>query len=361
MEEIEAVDYMQEKPRILRVEIEARIGKKAYKSLVDSGASKSILKWAALVAMVGERTAKEMLYKEGYVPYFKLADGSMIQSRGQVRLEFWIKGEKFQHVFFVLENCSQQIILGNDFLRDVGACLDYKVGEIRLHTETGEEVRCPFGLSDDFQTPALYSLLYAGADMVIPPFSGKGVIARCSGKAPLGAGKRWGFCMRLPGGHREFLMPNAITELVEGESLVVLSNNTPRPLSVRRGEPVACFVEAKEQDFDLFEIDLETMEWKNVLPSETVAELGKDRLGKDEQLEDGELVEQEESKERKKEPAIQERDGEVCPESRNCSTVECQDHHDTVAARPEGKQRENEPAIQSAMESCALRADIARW
>ena len=53
-EEIQAMDYSHDKPKTLRVEIKLKIKGVEYEALVDSGASKSILKWSTLVAMVGE-------------------------------------------------------------------------------------------------------------------------------------------------------------------------------------------------------------------------------------------------------------------------------------------------------------------
>ena len=34
-------------------------------------------------------------------------------------------------------------------------------------------------------------------------------------------------------------------------------------MRIHRGEPVACFVEAKREEYDLFKIDLETMKWND--------------------------------------------------------------------------------------------------
>jgi hypothetical protein len=111
-EMIQVMDYVQEAPKTLRVEIKIRVGKEDVVALVDSGASKSILKWEALVRMLGETRAKQVLFKDGYIPYFKIADGSVIQSKGQVGLQFTVGGKQFTHVFYVLVNCSQQVILG---------------------------------------------------------------------------------------------------------------------------------------------------------------------------------------------------------------------------------------------------------
>ena len=82
------------------------------------------------------------------------------------------------------------------------------------------EVRCRFGLSEDWKTPALYSLLYAGKDMTIPPFSGKGMMTRCSKNASSEGEAKWGFCMRLPDGQRKFQVPNAVTDVEAGQSFV---------------------------------------------------------------------------------------------------------------------------------------------
>ena len=86
-EEIQAMDYSHDKPKTLRVEIKLDVNGVAYEALVDSGASKSILKWTTLVAMVGEKKAIDGLFRNGDTPYFKIADGSVIQSKGQVGVD----------------------------------------------------------------------------------------------------------------------------------------------------------------------------------------------------------------------------------------------------------------------------------
>ena len=56
--------------------------------------------------MVGERKAIDGLFRNGYTPYFKIADGSVIQSKGQVGLTFCVEGERFEHVFYLGEMFS---------------------------------------------------------------------------------------------------------------------------------------------------------------------------------------------------------------------------------------------------------------
>jgi hypothetical protein len=128
--------------------------------------------------------------------------------------------------------------------------------------------------------------------MTIPAFSGKGLMTACSKNNSLRDKVRWGFCMRLPASMIGFQVPNAVTEVEEGQSFVWVANGTSNPVSIHKGEPVACFVEGKREEYDLFAIDLETMKWKEAWSADQqLKEDGRKEkpAGEEQVLEDGEI------------------------------------------------------------------------
>ena len=150
------------------VDVEVAVRGQRSRALVDTGAGRSVMDWSALRQLVGTAAAEGMLFKDGYMPYFEVADGSVVQCMGQVKLDFTIQGVKFRNVFFVMERCSRPIILGNDFLHDASMCLNYKRGVLLLENESGVRVESAVGLVQNAKVPSLYSLLYATEARVVP-------------------------------------------------------------------------------------------------------------------------------------------------------------------------------------------------
>ena len=229
--------------------------------MFDSGSTRSLVSKETLDKHLGKQVADEVVKKDGYMPYFELADKSVVQGLGQATLQFLIAGKPFTHTFFVLKECSQDVILGNDFMLAKEACLNYRTGKLILHNENGETVISSFGLTEKCETPSLYSILYARKNITLPPFMYGGVEVECASKSVLRERKVWGFCSVLP---KSILTPNGVAEINHGSSIAWVTNNSSRTITVKKGDPVCSFMEADRSAYDLFAVDLETMQHVNL-------------------------------------------------------------------------------------------------
>ena len=88
-----------------------------------------------------------------------------------------------------------------------------------------------------------------------------GVEVECASKSVLRERKVWGFCSVLP---KSILTPNGVAEINHGSSIAWVTNNSSRTITVKKGDPVCSFMEADRSAYDLFAIDLETMQHINL-------------------------------------------------------------------------------------------------
>jgi hypothetical protein len=140
---------MESRPVILpsiSIQVGPKGGTKRVSTLADTGASASIVDRDFLVRTFG-RDILGRLFKNGYRPHFRIADGSLAVPLGQIKLTFTIEGIRFKNVFYVMHKCAHNIIFGGDFFDAHDALIDYRARKVALHHD-GQVVRC------DFRAPA---------------------------------------------------------------------------------------------------------------------------------------------------------------------------------------------------------------
>jgi hypothetical protein len=93
----------------LNIAVRGRVTKRI-RSLGDTGASSSLISYEFAAAILGENILEKEIYTGGYLPTFKTADSRYTTLK--VRLTFEIRGQPFTHIFYVLDKCAENIILG---------------------------------------------------------------------------------------------------------------------------------------------------------------------------------------------------------------------------------------------------------
>ena len=235
----------------------------------DSGCSTSCIEYRALCSRYGTAAVDEALFKAGYNPIFQVADGNHVASLGQIAIQFSINGVHFWHVFCVMPKLAHPFILGNNFLEQAEAAIDYKKGLLTLYNALGQAAQVPFKINNKEEAlsslqalPQRESALLAKNDITIPAFSSVHVKASpresdtlCS-EAPFGVvSPHWR--------SQKAQTPFGVMQL-RRENLILLSNFTSSPIRVRKGTPVALFVEVSRKDVDLYAADLDSMQLLNL-------------------------------------------------------------------------------------------------
>lgn len=97
-------------------------------ALLDSGAA---------ISCVAEKTFKSLgLKSEKGLPYLlKTVSGQPLSTKGQTHIRFKIGNAHVDHTFVVIEKLTYDVILGQDFLSDNRAILDFERGELILQED----------------------------------------------------------------------------------------------------------------------------------------------------------------------------------------------------------------------------------
>ena len=181
-------EYMQTRPGpALLIAVDVRVHGKQWNSplsstlhgIADSGCSSSTASLQELEAVFGREHIRSKLYTEGWLPSFNVANNERVAAVGQLRMEFFIGNVKFCHVFFVLPHLSYPFILGNNFLRQTGAVLNYRKGLLTLNANDNgceRQAIVPFGVEHvnsacPYSTPRTEYPLLAAHYFSVPPLS----------------------------------------------------------------------------------------------------------------------------------------------------------------------------------------------
>jgi exonuclease III len=239
----------------------------------DSGCSTSCASYRAICARFGKATVDAALYKDGYNAVFKVADNQTTASLGQLRLTFKINEVQFTHVFYVLPELSHDFILGNNFLVQANAVIDYRKGSLTLTCENGlEQTQVHFGVeeissltNDLSSSPQRESVLFNSQAVDIEPGTSRYVHV-----APLSTDD---VCTTRPFGvigphfaRNEVQTPYGVMQLDCSTNHIWLSNFSDDTVQIRKGTPVATFVELPRSTVDLYAANLNTMELYNLPP-----------------------------------------------------------------------------------------------
>ena len=92
--------------------------------LIDSGADLSVIQSDLLKTLNPRSILKR--FKNGGPQRCVSASGHDLGPRGQIILRFALGGRQFTHKFLVVNNLHQALIIGDDFLADKGAKIDFK-------------------------------------------------------------------------------------------------------------------------------------------------------------------------------------------------------------------------------------------
>ncbi|GFR24809.1 transposon Ty3-I Gag-Pol polyprotein [Trichonephila clavata] len=134
-------------------QLDVIIDNKQAHALVDSWASFSV------ISDKYRRFLKKVLFTGAKSILLKVANGSLVRPKGKCILRVRINGQELPFEFIVLPHCSQDIILGRDFLGASQAVIDCGQSELFLE--------------DIFQDPATLDTwkLYATKDYTLKPRS----------------------------------------------------------------------------------------------------------------------------------------------------------------------------------------------
>jgi len=239
----------------------------------DSGCSTSCASYRALCSRFGKDTVDTALYKEGYNAVFKVADNQTTASLGQLRLTFGINDVQFTHVFYVLPELSHDFILGNNFLVQANAVIDYRQGSLTLTSEDGiDQTKVHFGVeevssltSKSSSSPQRESVLFNSNTIDIEPGTSRYVQVTPMSTDDVCTTRPFG----VVGPHfsrKAVQTPYGVMQLDCSSNHIWLSNFGDELVQVQKGTPVATFVELPRSTVDLYAANLNTMELYN-LPS----------------------------------------------------------------------------------------------
>lgn len=242
--------------------------------IADTGCSASTVSMRELCKLYGPAQVRKHLYTGGYLPIFNIADGSRISAVGQLKLRFRIGGVEFHHVFFVLPTLSHPFILGNNFLRQVGAEINYRNGSLVMHSSNGEASTVNFGVQEisslaPYSSPRTETTLVSDTEFVLDPHSARFVSTRPAQKqaAVEAAGQVFGLVYPHTSNRSSCSAAHGVTVLKE-HNIIQVANLSSQPLVVKRNKPLAFFREVPRSDYDIFHVDLDSMELRSpsVLP-----------------------------------------------------------------------------------------------
>jgi exodeoxyribonuclease-3 len=237
--------YIMERRPVILPSIELHIADKGTNrstsatALGDTGASSSFIDISFLRQAL-QKNKLYKLFKGGYNPRFRTADGRFTSPVGQFRLSFLIGDVEFTHVFYVLESCAHNVILGGDFFDRFDADISYRNGTIVLHSDVGS-VSCPFRTcrttACSLSRPVT---LVSATDGVISP--GHSLVARavCAVDEVALFGSAFGFVevhQKSPG----ISIPRGCTRSDEGATPIVVTNFSTEHVHLKKGQPIATY------------------------------------------------------------------------------------------------------------------------
>ena len=177
-------------------------------------------------------------------------------------------------MFYVLPELSHDFILGNNFLVQAQAVIDYRRGVLTLTDVLGDErTEVRFGVQeissltteDKPVSPQRESVLFSSQEVTINPNSSRYVEVKPLSSDDMCATRPFG----LIGPHfacKDATTPYGIAQLSCQTNHVWLSNFGDEEVRIRKGAPVALFVELPRASVDLFAADLNKMELYNLPP-----------------------------------------------------------------------------------------------
>ena len=248
--------HMSPQPVVLpsiSVTIKGRITKTT-RALGDTGASSSLIDRAFAAAVLGEEELERQIFRQGYQPTFRTADSRFTSPIGQLRLDFDINGNTFTHVFYVLDACAENVILGGCFFTATKARIDYRLGHLMLEPDEGEPVPCKF----EIHRPAGCALQTAATitsahSYTLPPDTSMVIDARCADKELEG---HFGYVAQNTAEPR-IIVPRSCTRLHKGATKMVVTNMSPNKfLHIDKGKQVAFFKKANRDDINMYALDL---------------------------------------------------------------------------------------------------------
>jgi hypothetical protein len=85
---ITSMDIVARQPKSFKIQTEVTFGESKSQAMFDSGSTRSLVSKETLDKHLGKQVADEVVRKDGYMPYFELADKSVVQGLGQATLQF---------------------------------------------------------------------------------------------------------------------------------------------------------------------------------------------------------------------------------------------------------------------------------
>ena len=133
-------------------------GRTAIPALVDSGCTTSCISHDFFV--------RNKVFEQSFIPSpteGRAINGTGVPSIGEVRLDFWLEGNRMSTMCKVIKGLVEPVVLGWDWMSANNAVLDAGQGTVRFQGGTTELVQNPF---------ALASCFYKVPDnTTLPPFS----------------------------------------------------------------------------------------------------------------------------------------------------------------------------------------------
>ena len=230
---------------------------KTTRALGDTGASSSLIDRTFAAAVLGEEELERQLFRQGYQPTFRTADSRFTSPLGQLRLDFEISGHTFTHVFYVLDSCAENVILGGCFFTATNARIDYRHGQLLLEPDEGEPVPCNF----EVHKPAGCALqtassITSASSYTLPPDTSMVIDALCTDRE---LDDHFGYIAQNTAEPR-IVVPRSCTRLHEGTTKLIVTNMSPHKfLHIAKGKQVAFFRKANRDDIDMYALDLDKL------------------------------------------------------------------------------------------------------
>ena len=221
-------------------------------ALLDTGAACSLISASAAHRFNLQADAS------GPSMSFKMADGSTSASLGLVIPNMRIGGHGFAIPLHTLPKCPYPIILGNDFLEDIGSILDYRNKEWRFipYARDGEdpheEITVKF---KPVRRSAAACLVHMDADFTVPSHSTMQVPVRIdtAGANNMNNGTTFGFFDGAPSG--KFVVCKGVGEIAAAgmHNFVTLTNTTKKPLKLAKNLVVATFTRDDLEAYETYD------------------------------------------------------------------------------------------------------------
>ncbi|KAK3510443.1 hypothetical protein QTP70_006846 [Hemibagrus guttatus] len=210
--------------------------------LVDSGSSVSLMSADFCMSVP---TLRNRPLKKDYVSA-RAVNGQLLDTLGTITVTFQLGTESWQHVFHVLRETTQTVLLGWDFLLKNHALMDLSHAKLQLW-----DISVPLLTSKDF-VPMCCNMSLAAA-MNLPPLSESVVAVQvCSPNATHLASDFVGYLEPNVADSSGLVVAHTVATVHNGLTKARILNPTGQDISLKQGMHLGEFYSVDDSDVQLF-------------------------------------------------------------------------------------------------------------